>query len=99
MTLKLNDPEDLTLDRVKMFVAACDDSVHRQLRVTQGGVAFRSDTVGGGNIEGIAFRLETWARGNDYTGKKASLDEKWVGRIYEILRINWPKPSSSPLPW
>jgi hypothetical protein len=95
MTLDLNDPKDLTMDRVKQFIASCDDSVHRQIRVTQGGIAFISDSVGATHTEGIAFRLETCIGGNDYFGQKASQDAEWVERIQAVLKKNWPQPSSS----
>ena len=94
MTINLNDPEDITVDKVGQFLGSCDDSENRQIRVTQGGIAFISDTVGRMNTEGIAFRLETFCGGNDYLGKEASKDGEWVERIYNVLKKNWPKPSA-----
>jgi hypothetical protein len=93
MTLNLN--ENLTVEKVKQFIASCDDSVNRQIRVTQGGIVFISDTIAAQNIEGTAFRLETFIAGNDYLGIKASEDSEWVERIYNVLKKNWPTPSSS----
>ncbi len=95
MTINVNNPEDLTLECVRQFIASCDDSVHRQIRVTQGGIAFISDTVGAEHTEGIAFRLETCAAGNDHFGTKASQDEEWVRKIHNVLKKNWPEPSDS----
>lgn len=95
MTIDLNEPEELTLEQVRKLIASCDDSVHRQLRVTQGGTVFISDTVGASHLEGIALRLETWVAGNDYLGVKASQDNEWVQRIYNVLRRNWPEPTDS----
>ena|SRR2546422_117185 len=94
MTLNLNESENFTIERVRQFIASCDDSVHRQIRVTDGGIVFISDTVGASHTEGIAFCLESFIAGNDYFGAKASRDDKWVGRIHAALKNNWPHPSS-----
>ena len=95
MTLNLNDSEDLTLKRVGEFIASVDDSADRQLRVTAGGVAFISDTVAGRNLEGLAFRLETWAEGNGHVGPRAAKKEEWVKRVHAVLKRNWPKPTDT----
>ena len=95
MTLNLNDPEDLTLERVREFIASVDDSVNRQLRVTTGGIAFMSDTIGGRNLEGIAFRIETWGEGNGWVGTIAADNDSWVQRIFAVLRANWPNPTDN----
>lgn len=95
MKLDLNRPDQFTLEGVKALIASKDDSRHRQLRVTVDGVAYLSDTVGNADTDGLAFRFETWDAGNDYVGIAASQDEKWVSRIYEALRNNWPNPKSS----
>jgi hypothetical protein len=95
MTINLNDPEELTLEKVSQFIASCDDSAHRQIRVTQGGIAFISDSVGADHTEGIAFRLETYVANNGYLGVEAAQDANWVRQIYDVLKTNWPEPTSS----
>jgi len=95
MTIDLTDPANVTPESVAALIASVDDSIDRQLRVTKDGKAFLSDTVGNVDIDGLAFRFETWLRGNDYVGKRASDDNEWVQRIYEALRDNWPNPTST----
>lgn len=95
MKLDLNDPAQFTLAGVKALIASKDDSRHRQLRVKKDGIAYLSDTVGNEDTDDLAFRFETWDAGNDYVGNAASEDEAWVSRVYEALRKNWPKPTSS----
>jgi len=95
MKIDLNNPKEFTLENVRKLIASEDDKKHRQLRVTNSGEAFISDVVGSVNISDLAFRLETWCQGNDYCGKKASEDDKWVERVYRCLKDNWPNPSSS----
>ena len=94
--IDLNNPEDLTLESVAALIASKDDSEHRQLRVTKDGIAYLSDEVGGSNVDGLAFYLETWSAGGDYVGQKASQDEKWVQRVYNCLKKHWPAQSDSP---
>ncbi len=93
MRLDLNQP--FTSQDVADLLVSKDDSQHRQLRVTKSGEAYLSDTVGADNIGGLAFRLETWVAGNGCTGPEAAADPKFVARIEEVLRSNWPKPSST----
>ena len=95
MTLNLNKPEELTLERVRQFIASCDDSADRQIRVTKAGIAFISDTTGAADIEDIAFRLETFDAGSGYFGDDAASDDEWVASIQNVLKKNWPQPSSS----
>jgi len=97
--LDLNDPDDLTLDRVKELIASVDDSCHRQLRVSTGGIAYISDEIGNINIDGLAFRFETWLQGNGYVGAAAAQDAAWVNKIYTRLRENWPKPKDTFIDW
>lgn len=93
MRIDLNKP--FTTQDVADLLASKDDSKNRQLRVTNSGIAFLSDDVGAENIEGLAFRLETWVAGNDYTGVNASNDKEFVGRIERALRDNWPNPNGT----
>lgn len=95
MQLDLNDPDAFTLDGVRGLIASKDDSENRQLRVTKGGMAFLADQVGATDIDGLAFRFETWDRGNGYCGPKAAADEAWVKKVYQDLKENWPNPKSS----
>ena len=94
MQIDLNAPDGLTLDAVRQLLASASDDEHTQLRVTKGGIAYLSSgVVGGANIDGLLFRLETWAKGSGYVGRVAASDEVWVMQIYNALKDNWPKPS------
>lgn len=93
--IDLNIPGALSLESVAALIASKDDSAHRQLRVTEKGIAFLSDEVGNTNIDGLAFRLETWSAHNGYVGEDASQDSKMMERIYNCLKNNWPHPSDS----
>lgn len=95
MQLDLNDKNNLTLESIAKLLASKDDSQSRQLRVTKDGIAYLSDEIGNINIDGLAFRLETWDRGNGYTGIEASKDTKWVQQVHKDLNANWPNPKSS----
>ncbi|WP_457406925.1 hypothetical protein [Pseudomonas sp. TE24901] len=96
MQIDLNNPENLTLATVRQLIASASDDEHAQLRVTKAGIAYLSSgrAVGGVEIEGLLFRLETWAKGSGYVGKVAASDEVWVTQIFNALKQNWPKPSS-----
>lgn len=95
MQIYLNNPLDFTIQNVATLIASKDDSEHRQLRVTNAGIAYLSDIVGNQNITGLAFRLETWCAGNNYVGIAASQDNDWVSRIYNVLELNWPNPTDT----
>ncbi|AUZ47176.1 hypothetical protein [Pseudomonas orientalis] len=96
MQIDLNKPESLTLAAVRQLIASASDDEHTQLRVTKAGVAYISSgkVVGGVDIEGLLFRLETWAKGSGYVGNVAASDEVWVTQIFNALKQNWPRPSS-----
>ncbi|AKA81777.1 hypothetical protein [Pseudomonas synxantha] len=95
MQINLNNPEDLTQAAVRELLASASDDEHTQLRVTKEGIAYiSSGTVGGVNIDGLLFRLETWAKGSGYVGIVAASDEVWVMQIFNALKQNWPAPSS-----
>lgn len=92
--IDLNNPEALTLESVRQLLASASDNVHAQLRVTKGGIAYiSSGVVGGVDIDGLLFRLETWAAGSGYVGLVAASDEVWVMQIFNALKQNWPKPA------
>lgn len=93
MQIDLNNPDALSLASVRDLLASASDSVHTQLRVTKAGIAFiSSGVVGGAEIEGLLFRLETWAAGSGYVGRVAASDEVWVMQIFNALKQSWPKP-------
>ena len=93
MQIDLNAPDGLTVEAVRQLLASASDDEHTQLRVTKGGVAYLSSgVVGGVDIEGLRFRLETWAKGSGYVGRVAASDEVWVMQIYNALKDNWPNP-------
>lgn len=93
MQIDLKNPESLTLSAVSQLLASASDDVHTQLRVTKQGVAYiSSSVVGGVDIDGLLFRLETWAAGSGYVGNVAASDEVWVMQIFNALKENWPNP-------
>lgn len=93
MQIDLNSPDGLTLENVRRLLASASDNVHTQLRVTKGGIAYLSSSVvGGTDIEGLLFRLETWAAGSGYVGNVAASDEVWVMQVFNALKQNWPHP-------
>lgn len=83
-----------TAKDVANLIAAKDDSRDRQIRVTKAGMVYRSDEVGHIQTDGLAFQLDIFNAGNDYTGIKASHDANWVARLEKALRDNWPMPQS-----
>lgn len=94
MQIDLNNPESLTLTAVRQLIASASDDKHTQLRVAKGGIAYilSGKAVGGVDIDGLLFRLETWAKGSGYVGNVAASDEVWVTQIFNALKQNWPKP-------
>ena len=90
MTINLNDPAALTLDAVRKLLAAQDDSVARQLRITLDGYAVIADYDGPEDKAEFLCRAETWEAGNSYVGLKASQDDAWVERVFNALKANWP---------
>jgi len=92
--IDLNNPEQFTLDAVRSLLGAGSNAVHNQLRVNRGGIAWLSQVVGGRELDGLAFRLETWAAGSGCVGEQAAADERWVLQVYNVLKVNWPTPSS-----
>lgn len=94
MHIDLNNPEQFTLEAVRELLASGDGRIHNQLRVSRAGQAWLSPVVGGRELEGLAFRLETWAAGSGCVGAQAAVDERWVQQVFNVLRDNWPNPSS-----
>ncbi|PWB35645.1 hypothetical protein DCO48_01795 [Pseudomonas sp. SDI] len=94
MRIDLNNPEHFTVEHVRQLLASADGRVHNQLRVNRAGEAWLSQVVGGRDIDGLLFRLETWAAGSGCVGEAAAADERWVLQVFNVLKNNWPKPSS-----
>lgn len=95
MSIDLTRPQAFTLDAVRQMIAGANDAVHNQLRVNREGRAWISSTaVGGREIDGLLFRLETWAAGSGCVGPVPASDAVWVTQIYNALRDNWPSPGS-----
>ena len=96
MTIDLNQAGALTQDSVRRLPASVGDRTNTQLRVTKAGIAFISiKHVGADAIDDLAFRLETFGAGGDHVGPAVAQDPEWVNRIYQVLKDNWPTPSSS----
>jgi hypothetical protein len=91
--IDLNNPVSLTLDAVRQLIAAANDDVHNQLRVSKEGIAWISSAhVGGVAIDGLLFRLETWSAGSGCVGPVAASDSVWVMQIFNALQDNWANP-------
>ena len=95
MKIDLTRPSDFTLDNVRMLIASGDDHTATQIRVTKEGIAFLSKAVGGEQIEGLVFRLETFWAGNNCVGPNAANDREWIKRVYQCLKKHWPHPEST----
>ena len=91
MSINLNN---FTIDDVRQLIASASDETNVQIRVTKGGVAFISKTVGGDDTDDLAFRFETFSAGSDHVGEAAAQDNDWVERIYDALKKNWPNPTA-----
>jgi hypothetical protein len=91
MPINLNNPGGFTLNDVRKLLAAQDDSVDRQLRITQDGWAVITNYDGSKDRDLYHCRCETWDAGNGYVGVKAAQDDVWVERIFNALKANWPK--------
>lgn len=86
MQLDLKDPAAFALDGIRNLIASKNDSQNSQLRVTKDGIAFLSNQVGADNIDGLAFRFETWGTGNDCCGPNAAANAGWVKTVYRHLK-------------
>jgi hypothetical protein len=93
VSIDLTDSRSFTLDAVRQMIASANDNTHNQLRVSRDGKAWLSSAaVGGVDIDGLLFRLETWAAGSGCVGPVAASDAVWVTQIYNALRDNWADP-------
>jgi hypothetical protein len=97
MKIDLNEPGAWTLESAAAVIGSASDKTnHVQLRVTTDGILYISEgIVGNLQTEDLAFRLETWDRGNGYVGPDAAKDGEWVSRIYKAVQDNWPQPALS----
>lgn len=95
MRINLNQPNNFSIDNLKLLMKSEDDTVHTQFRVTKDGYLFLSKDVGNKNLENILFRLETNIMGNGYVGHEAIENSDWVKRIYKAINDNWPNPTST----
>jgi hypothetical protein len=87
--IDLTKPGSPTLEEVRELITSKDDSIHRQIRVSEEGHVYLSDDIGFTNLEGVLFRLPTLCAGNDYVGKRAAEDEDWIRRVRNALEKNW----------
>jgi hypothetical protein len=87
--IDLKNPDELTTDNVREFLRSGDDSTNTQIRVTNDGIAYLSKTVGGHDLEGVKFQMETFGAGNGYVGEGAANDDEWVREVHETLREGW----------
>lgn len=93
MPIDLNDPASFTLEAVRQLIALGNDDVHNQLRVSKTGSAYLSvAAVGGVDVGGLLFRLETWSAGSGCVGPIAASDGVWVMQIFNALKDNWADP-------
>ena len=95
LTIDLNDPTQFTRENVAKLIGSVLDTKNWQLRVTKQGIAYLSDVTGSRDIEGLAFRFETWGARNNYVGFQAAHDQSWVAQIFADLMENWPDPKDS----
>ena len=95
MSIDLNNPLDFTVENVRKMIASGDNNRHAQIRVDKSGIAFLSKSVGNDGTEGQwAFTVETFSAQSDHVGEAASQNDAWVQTVYDILRDNWPNPTS-----
>lgn len=94
MELDLNQPDALSVENVRAFLASGDDTQDTQLRVSLSGKVFLQQVTGPEELDGILFRFETWDAGNENVGSAAAQKEDWVKAIRATLDRNWPNPTS-----
>jgi hypothetical protein len=93
--IDLNDPTQFTRENVAKLIGSVLDTQNWQLRVTKQGIAYLSDVTGSRDIDGLAFRFETWCARNNYVGFQAAHDANWVEQVFTDLKANWPNPTDS----
>ncbi len=89
---KMYNVETMTLEQFKEIIASGNDEYRNQIRVsTSGDVYLSQGIVGAENLDGVAFRLETFEAGEDLVGEKASKDEEDMTLMYNAIKENWEK--------
>ncbi len=98
MTLKppvqidMNKPETVTHENVAALIASAFDDVHLELIITASGIVRLQERR---LKEHALFNPEpgmlvtTWARENDYAGRRAAKDRSHVNATLELLRNAW----------
>lgn len=89
--MEMYDIRTITLEQFRQLIANGDDKHDNQIRVTKSGMVYLSDIVGADQLDGIAFRFETFDAYNDYIGKAASEDDSFVKPLFNALKGNWEK--------
>lgn len=81
---------DFKISDLKELIYNGDDTHDNQIRVTKNGIVYLSqDIVAAEQIDGLAFRFETFDAYNGYVGKSASEDDKYIKRLYNAIINNW----------
>lgn len=82
--------ETMTLDQFRELIASGDDNHRNQIRVSiSGDVYLSQDITGAMQLDGVAFRLESFDAGNKYVGKEAAEDDRLVIPMYKAIKENW----------
>lgn len=99
--MQIDLKKEFTMEDVRKLIGSVDDSEHRQLRITKEGIAgieeIKRDEQN--DYSNLLCRFEIWAQGNGYTGQEAAKDDKWVKRVYDDLKENYPEPKDSYIDW
>ena len=98
--MNLND--EPTQAQLMQIIAKCDDSLKHALWVSKDGdvniQAFKEDESAAlwqiRNSNEVQFRCELIPAGEGKVGAKASLDKKWITRLFHTLSIHWEKKTS-----
>jgi len=94
MSIDLNKPNEFTLANVRQLIASGDVSQAVQLRVSSLGHVDLIKVGEEGDPDHIAFQLEPWLPEEKRVGREAAGDDQWVLTVYQVLKRNWPHPTS-----
>jgi hypothetical protein len=89
MPINMNNPETFTIEAVRELIASKDDSRSRQIRISEAGDVYLSDSTGFNNLDGVRARFCTFSHGTDHVGAAAAQDPVWVGRVFRAIRKHW----------
>lgn len=83
----------LTIEQLTDLIASGDNSQRCQLRIKKDGTIFLSSVVGANNLEDIAGRFETFDANNNYVGKGAANNKRYIKQLFLTIKhwINNPK--------